>query len=229
MSDKKSEIEDHSETENDTTGEFSLTEHSDRSAGHSRHRRRRKSTKAKSGSRILPAIGVIVSCALLVGVGVLLGSSREATIDDDERSRITLENRLKLHQQWLAECAESGHSDWTCAHFDRAHFEAAKSLDHFSCENDQDINYRCRYALGTAEVVMLVPVTETINGEYQLSRRRPRTIVLHSDVSEPHFIGFSEGGRIEIRSTDLDQALLVINPTTGALHSVQATRKADEK
>ncbi|MFT4584021.1 MAG: hypothetical protein ACI915_002669 [Gammaproteobacteria bacterium] len=223
MSDQGPEIEDDSET-----GEFSRTDQFDRTASQ-RRRRRRKSHKEKSSAKIVPAIGVIVTCALLVGIGVLLGSSRHPTLNDDDQGKTTLENRLKRHKQWLTECTESGHSDWTCDHYDRTHFEAAAQLDHFSCENDVDANYRCRYALGTAEVVVLIPRTEKVNGEYQLSRRRPRTVILHSDINDPHHIGLSEGGRIQFRSKDPDKAMLVVNPDSGILHSLQTSGKANEE
>ncbi|MFT4563324.1 MAG: hypothetical protein ACI9BW_003078 [Gammaproteobacteria bacterium] len=221
MSDKEPEIENGSETGEYENDEFSRTDHFDNTGPHSRRRRRRKSTKEKPPSKLLPVIGLILFCASLVGVGVLLGSNQQATSTNNGQSSITLENRLRLRQQWLTECVDSGHADWTCDHFDRAHFEAAKQLDHFSCKNEADLNYRCRYALDPVEVAILIPLTKKIDGEYQFSRRRSRTVVGHSDISDAYHVGISESGRIEIRSKDPDKALFVINPATGNLHSLQ--------
>ena len=214
-----------SETGEFETGEFETGEF-DRSGVHSktgthRRRRRRKSKKKKSNPIVLQLLGFLLFSALLVGIGVIVGSANNTSELDSERSRIAAENRRVAQQKWFAECEGNGNSRWTCEHFDRAHFEVAKRLDGFSCADDLSGYQHCTYVLGKATVSIIIPVTGKIDGEIRVSRRRPRTVVEYSDKSNDNYIGISSNGRIEFRKKDQTTPTFVINPVTGVLHELE--------
>lgn len=145
-------------------------------------------------------IGVGLFCAMLIIVGVFLGLSYRSDDLDAERYRIALQARQKVREQWLIECSEKGHSEWTCNKFYRSHFVIAEQLDEFRCDNLKANTYHCQYMLGEAKVVVVIPTRIQVNGEYRAPRSRAHAIIGHSDQSDSHFVTISEKGFVEIRT-----------------------------
>ena len=225
MSEQQTPNDQNSETGEFETGEF------DRSGVHSqtgthRRRRRRKSKKKKSNPIVLQLIGFLLFGAFMIGIGVIVGSSNNYDDIDYERNRISLENRHRVQQKWLADCEATGYSDWACDHFDHSHFEVAQQFDSFSCKNDETGNHRCNYVLGKASVTMIIPTVEKFDGRIRLSRRRARTVIEYSDSNNENYIGISSSGRIEIRKKNQTTPAFAINPATGILHALQTTTAA---
>ena len=89
------------------TGEFE-TGGFDESGLHSRtgahrRRRRRKSKKKKSNPIGLQIIGFLLFGALMIGIGVIVGSGKNTSKLEFERNQIAFENRLRAERRWLAE------------------------------------------------------------------------------------------------------------------------------
>ena len=196
------------------TGEF-VTDEFDRAMFANqpvRRRRRRKSTKSKAPTKLIRTIGVALFCATLIVIGVLLGLNYQSDNLDEERYRIASQTRQKVRDQWLMECSEKGHSEWTCNKFERSHFVIAEQLDEFRCDNLQEKTYHCQYTLGDAEVVVVLPTAIRVNGEYRAPRARAHAIIGYSDQNEKNFVTVSAKGFIEMRAQGNDQPLIVINP-----------------
>lgn len=213
------------------TGEF-VTDEFDRAMLANqpvRRRRRRKKPTSKGPGKVARTVGVALFCAMLIIVGVFLGLSYQADDLDAERYRIALQARQKVREQWLTECNDKGHSDWTCNKFDRTHFATAELLDEFRCDNLQDKIYHCQYTLGKAKVVVAIPTAIRANGEYRAPISRAHAIISHSDQNEHNYVTVSEKGLIEIRSQNHDEALIVINPSTGTMDASDAITGSDDQ
>ncbi len=216
MSESPKNTEQHSDTGEFVTDEFDRAMLANQPV---RKRRRRKRTKSKSTGKFIRTIGVGLFCAMLIAVGVLLGLSYQSEGLDAERYRIALEARQKVREQWLIECNQKGHVEWTCNRFDRSHFVIAEQLDEFRCDNLEPNSYHCQYTLGEAKVVVVIPTAVQVNGEYRAPRSRAHAIIGHSDQNESHFVTISEKGFVEIRTQGHEQPLIIINPSTGTMNS----------
>lgn len=159
-------------------------------------------------------------CIVLILIGVFFGANFYANPMDDESYRQALQQRRKAHLQRLSDCADAGHSPWTCNKFDDAHFELAKSLDEFGCDPYDEESYRCRYVLGGTKVLVTLPQIYDDNNELRVSTTRPSTIISHSDQNDFYYISISDKGYVEFRDHNQEIPLFVINPLTGRLSSL---------
>ncbi len=193
-----------------------------------RHRRRRSSKRRKKkSSSTLTLFALAVFSVALTCLGILVGMNYRPAETDGERQLEALQALEAARDEWLAECAALGHTEWTCRKFDRVHFEKARKLDDFRCDPEGEDTYRCLYRLGDAEVLISLSDLRVVNGEYVAPRKRSRAIIGHSDEDEDYYVSVSEKGYIELRARETEETLFVINPATGSMNALHVSVQPD--
>ena len=206
------------------SGEF-VTDELERSqvGDNTQRRRRRRSSKHKKKPpsnqwATFAAFGVLGIC--LTFFGVLLGMNFRPAESESDRVQAAIQAMEAARENWLSECTDAGHTPWTCQRFDRVHFEKAKKLDTFRCDEADGGRYDCLYKLGAAEVVLRLSDIQQINGEYLAPRKPALAIISHSRRDDDYFVAVSEKGHVEIRQQDGTEPLFVINPATGSMNAL---------
>ena len=223
-SDKQSDPQD--------TGDFSSDELDTSRSGRSSSRRRRRRSHSKSKKKATKLLSIVAAglfCLTLVALGIFLGLSFNSDNDNAAEYRKALKARELARQTWLDECNAAGHSEWTCNRFDRVHFEKAKHLDEFRCDAGDEVSYRCTYRLGTAEIAVVLPESFLVNGVYAAPRKKASARITHSSHEDDYFIGISAAGHIEFREKNRALPILIVNPATGSMNTLNPDVTPDLK